>query len=130
MHPWRHTLDDITVFSMPADRGIRAIPRPDVPAWAFRAGHGEDQALACLLITQWALLTGRTPRTDVPLHMLSSEELISFWADQRMTQDCAPQVSDVVPDRLCAAARIGRRTWPEAGAAGYPTWLTSSRRAS
>jgi hypothetical protein len=123
-------LDDITVFSMPAGRGIGAIPRPDVPAWAFRAGHGEDQALACLLITQWTLLTGRTLRTDVPLHMLSSEELVSFWADRQMTQDCAAQASGVLPGRLCAAARTARRTWPEASAAGCPAWLTNARRAS
>jgi hypothetical protein len=117
-------LEDITVFRMPADRGIGAIPRPDVPAWAFGAGHGEDQALACLLITQWTLVTGRTLRTDVPLHMLSGEELISFWADERMTRDCPARASSNFPDQVCALASTRPAT------RNFTAALTAWRRAS
>ena len=41
----------------------------------------EDESLARVLITSWTLATGRTLRAGVPLHALSAEELISFWAD-------------------------------------------------
>ncbi|HXO25126.1 MAG TPA: hypothetical protein VN870_11115 [Streptosporangiaceae bacterium] len=37
--------------------------------------------LARVLITSWTLATGRTLRPGVPLHSLSADELISFWAD-------------------------------------------------
>ena len=109
MHPWRHTLQDITVFNMPAERAIGAIPRPDVPAWAFGTGHGEDQALACLLITKWTLLTGRTLRTDVPLDLLSAEELISFWADQEMAEGRAEQDGNGLPGQVRCLTQSGPR---------------------
>lgn len=123
MHPWRHTLQDITVFGMPAERGIGAIPHPDVPAWAFEAGHGEDQSLACLLITKWALLTGRTLRTDVPLDLLSAEELISFWADREMAEGRAEQDSSGLLDQV----RGLKQSSPRAGVSSCaPSWRRAS----
>jgi len=53
-------------------RTLRAKP----VAWA-----NDDELLARVLITNWTLATGRTLRTGVPLHALSAEELIGFWAD-------------------------------------------------
>jgi hypothetical protein len=41
----------------------------------------DDRLLAAVLIRMWALASGRSLRTDVPLCQLSSEELIAFWAD-------------------------------------------------
>jgi hypothetical protein len=41
----------------------------------------EDELLARVLITSWTLATGRTLRTGVAPHLLSADELISFWAD-------------------------------------------------
>ncbi|MFZ0186984.1 MAG: hypothetical protein WAL72_08580 [Streptosporangiaceae bacterium] len=37
--------------------------------------------IARVLITSWTLATGRTLRTSVAPHSLSTDELISFWAD-------------------------------------------------
>jgi hypothetical protein len=49
----------------------------------FNRVHSDDESLACLLIAQWELLTWRTLRADVPPHMLSTDELIEFWADEQ-----------------------------------------------
>jgi hypothetical protein len=43
--------------------------------------ESEDDLLAHVLISTWALITGRTLRCDVPARELSEEELIDFWAD-------------------------------------------------
>jgi hypothetical protein len=41
----------------------------------------DDEFLAAILIRMWALASGRTLRVDVPPDQLSTEELITFWAD-------------------------------------------------
>ncbi|MFE3453503.1 hypothetical protein ACFXJ8_31715 [Nonomuraea sp. NPDC059194] len=43
----------------------------------------EDEWLRDVLITTWALTTGRLPPRDPP-EALSIEELIEFWADDRL----------------------------------------------
>jgi hypothetical protein len=40
-----------------------------------------EQTLALVLITTWALATGRTLRTDVSPDRLGGDELIDFWSD-------------------------------------------------
>ena len=44
----------------------------------------DDADLARLLITSWMLATGRALRADVPPHLLSQDELITFWADDQL----------------------------------------------
>ena len=82
-------MHDITVSSMPPERGSCALPRIRLAGWAASNVHDYDEILARLLITSWTLATGRTLRGDVPPQMLSAEELISFWADEQMTADHA-----------------------------------------
>jgi hypothetical protein len=43
-----------------------------------------DDPLAAIFITNWTLATGRTLSTGVSPRSLSAEDLISFWADDRM----------------------------------------------
>ena len=43
-----------------------------------------DELLARVLITSWMLATGRALRPGVPPHSHSADELISFWADDRI----------------------------------------------
>ncbi|MDP9862418.1 MULTISPECIES: hypothetical protein [Streptosporangium] len=43
--------------------------------------HGDDQLLI-LLVTTWALATGRVP-PNRPADQLSEAELIAFWADEQ-----------------------------------------------
>jgi hypothetical protein len=44
---------------------------------------GEDELLARVLITSWSLATGRTLRGVAP-QALTEDELISFWADEKI----------------------------------------------
>ena len=44
----------------------------------------EDELLARVLVTSWTLATGRTLRAGVPPYSHSADELISFWADDRI----------------------------------------------
>jgi len=74
-----------------------------LPGWAASHVHDDDEILARLLIISWTLATGRTLRGDVPPQMLSAEELISFWADEQMTADHAPD-----PPYARAASRSRR----------------------
>lgn len=90
-------MPDITVSRPPGERASGAIPRRGLPPWAASRAGDDDQILARLLITSWTLATGRTLRSDVPPHFLSDEELISFWADERMTADQASPADDVPP---------------------------------
>ena len=43
-----------------------------------------DDLLAAILTTSWTLATGRTLPAGVSPRSLSEEDLISFWADDRM----------------------------------------------
>ena len=92
-------MPDITVSRPPGERESGAIPRRGLPLWAASHAGDDDVILARLLITSWTLATGRTLRSDVPPRFLSDEELISFWADERMTADLAVPADDVPPAR-------------------------------
>jgi hypothetical protein len=70
---------------------------PDLPLTPVRpamaaAGPGacEDQLLAVLLTTIWAIRTGRT-LPPVPVSELSPEELVNFWADDQLEQPPEPK---------------------------------------
>ena len=58
-------------------------PGPEEPRTG--AADRADNLLASILITNWALATGRTLPAGVAPRSLSEEDLISFWADDRMT---------------------------------------------
>ena len=76
-------MHDSTVSGMPCARESAAIVQHGTAGKA--SGHGDDELLARLLITSWTLATGRTLRAGVPPHLLSEDELISFWADDHLT---------------------------------------------
>jgi hypothetical protein len=65
---------------------LEATPAAPAPGRESRE-HGQpwgtpaEQTLALVLITTWALATGRTLRTDVSPDRLSRDELIDFWSD-------------------------------------------------
>ena len=50
----------------------------------YEAADRADCLLAAILITNWALATGRSLPAGVTPQSLSEEELISFWADDQM----------------------------------------------
>ncbi|MEV0593204.1 hypothetical protein [Nonomuraea cavernae] len=58
--------------------------RPD-PASRVR----EDDQLLTLLVTAWALTTGRVPPTG-PADQLTVDELITFWADDQTIAGDSP----------------------------------------
>ena len=62
-------------------------PRPEESGigepGAEAAGRADD-LLAAILITNGTLVTGRTLPAGIPPRSLSEEDLISFWADDRM----------------------------------------------
>jgi hypothetical protein len=49
-----------------------------------QAADDADDLLAAILTTSWALATGRTLPAGVSPRSLSEDDLISFWADDRM----------------------------------------------
>jgi len=62
-------------------------PRPEDPGIGEHETDAADRAddlLAAILITNWALATGRTLPAGISPRSLSEEDLISFWADDRM----------------------------------------------
>ena len=65
-------------------------PRPQEPG--TEAADRADDLLAAILITNWTLATGRTLPVGISPRSLSEEDLISFWADNRMAS-----ASGVVP---------------------------------
>jgi hypothetical protein len=70
-------------------------PRPQEPGigepGTGAADRGDD-LLAAILVTNWTLATGRTLPAGISPRSLSEEDLISFWADDRMAS-----ASGVVP---------------------------------
>jgi hypothetical protein len=61
-------------------------PRPQEPGIGEPGTEAADRAddlLAAILITNWTLATGRTLPVGISPRSLS-EDLISFWADDRM----------------------------------------------
>ena len=61
--------------------GGGASPPSSAPGYPPRPDDLDDEFLAAILIRMWSLASGRTLRVDVPPDQLSSEELITFWAD-------------------------------------------------
>ena len=62
-------------------------PRPEEPGTKEPGTEGADHAddlLAAILTTNWALATGRTLPAGVSPRSLSEEDLIGFWADDRV----------------------------------------------
>ena len=62
-------------------------PRPVEPGIGEPGTEAADRAddlLAAILITNWTLATGRTLPAGVSPRSLSEDDLISFWADDRM----------------------------------------------
>ena len=62
-------------------------PRPQEPGIGEPGTEVADRAddlLAAILITNWTLATGRTLPVGISPRSLSEEDLISFWADNRM----------------------------------------------
>lgn len=62
-------------------------PRPEDPGIGEPGTDAADRAddlLAAILITNWMLATGRTLPAGISPRSLSEEDLISFWADDRM----------------------------------------------
>ena len=57
-------------------------PHPEEPG--TDAVDRADDLLAAILTTNWTLATGRTLPAGVSPRSLSEEDLISFWADDRM----------------------------------------------
>lgn len=70
------------------------IPRIDHPPPEGKTGHvpadSDDELLAMLYIGTWMLRTGRVLPRDVPPHELHEEELIAFWADDRLDEEPRP----------------------------------------
>jgi hypothetical protein len=65
----------------------RDLHHPDEPGTGVAGTGAADRAddlLAAILITNWTLATGRTLPAGVSPRSLSEEDLISFWADDRM----------------------------------------------
>ena len=75
-------MQDATVSGVcfASDSGVNASRR--FPSQTRRSS-GEDELLARVLITSWSLATGRTLR-GVPPQALTEDELISFWADDKI----------------------------------------------
>ena len=73
-------MQDTTVSHRPCASDSGAMSRRNLYVRPVDWGN-EDELLARVLITSWTLATGRTLRPGVPLHSLSADELISFWAD-------------------------------------------------
>lgn len=62
------------------------VPDPRLPRPACRTtGTTEDALLAAVLIRMWALASGRALPRKVPPGELTTEELITFWADDFST---------------------------------------------
>ena len=74
---------DITVLRPSGATNSSAITQRAPSGEAADRAEGDD-LLACILITSWTLATGRTLPAGVAPQALTEDELISFWADDRM----------------------------------------------
>ncbi|MEU5879070.1 hypothetical protein [Spirillospora sp. NPDC047279] len=87
---------------------MAATSEPPEPAGPTGAGGStEDENLAKMLMTTWALRSGR----DVPLTpptRLDEEELIDFWADDLLTEDTGRPTA-------CCGSGSGNGSGPDAG---------------
>ncbi|MFC4533908.1 hypothetical protein [Sphaerisporangium dianthi] len=67
-------------------RTARAAARPARAATPKARQTRLDEELLGLLVTTWAVRTGRTPPRRPP-HQLTAEELMDFWADDETATD-------------------------------------------
>ena len=68
-------------------------PRPEEPGSGepgTEAAERADDLLAAIFITNWTLATGRTLPADIWPRSLTEDDLISFWADDRMASASGP----------------------------------------
>ncbi len=70
-------MHDTTVSGMPYARESAAISRDGTAGNA--PADADDELLALLLITSWALATGRTMPAGIPPQLLSAEDPPSPW---------------------------------------------------
>ena len=63
---------------------VAGTKEPGTKGPGTKAADHADDLLAAILTTNWMLATGRTLPTGVSPRSLSEEDLISFWADDRM----------------------------------------------
>jgi len=82
-------MQDTTVFGIHRASGSGLNTRRKFFSRSARYAN-EDDLLARVLITSWSMATGRTLRDGVAPHSLTEDELISFWADDQMTNLAAP----------------------------------------
>ena len=82
-------MQDTTVFDIHRASGSGANTRRKFFSRSTRYAN-EDDLLARVLITSWSMATGRTLRDGIAPHSLTEDELISFWADDQMTNLAAP----------------------------------------
>ena len=75
-------MQDSTVSGMGFANDSGAKPRRRFFSLAVRHGNN-DELLARVLISSWSLATGRTLRGVAP-QTLTEDELISFWADDKI----------------------------------------------
>lgn len=78
------------------------IARPATPRRRFAPPNpvrSDDEIIAYLLIGTWALATGRSLPSDIPLDQLSEQELIDFWADPLIGQEAPGMRPHVRPPR-------------------------------
>jgi hypothetical protein len=90
---------DTTVSNETRERESRAIVIRNLSFQVARYARDDDESLARVLITSWALHTGRTLRADVPPKLVSAAELISFWADDQMAASAASVTSAATATR-------------------------------
>ena len=64
--------------------GVAGTKEPGTKEPGTEAADHADDLLAAILTTNWTLATGRTLPAGVSPRSLSEEDLISFWADDRM----------------------------------------------
>jgi hypothetical protein len=64
--------------------GVAGTEEPGTKDPGTEAADRADDLLAAILTTNWTLATGRTLPAGVSPRSLSEEDLISFWADDRM----------------------------------------------
>jgi hypothetical protein len=89
---------------------IARIPVPRTHLMHPAASTSEDDMLASILISMWALASGRFLRRGVRPDELTEQELIDFWADDLTTTTGPPRRTAWPP--ACASHAGSRITRP------------------